>query len=51
MVDCYHMCLCNQCGKEWTMSCPICRKKINKIVKENELDKTEVRIIPMAVSD
>ena len=51
MVDCYHMCLCAQCGKEWKLSCPICRAKINKIVKENELNKDKVRIMPMAVSD
>jgi len=49
MVDCYHMCLCADCAEEWTMSCPICRANITKIVKEDELDKTEVRIIPMAV--
>ena len=51
MVDCYHMCLCAECGIEWKMSCPICRTKIKKIVRENELDKTEVKIIPMAVCD
>ena len=52
MVNCYHMCLCSECASQWKLSsCPVCRQKIIKIVKENELDKNEVRIIPMAVSD
>ena len=50
MVDCYHMCLCADCAAQWTMSCPVCRANVAKIVKEDELDKAEVRIIPMAVS-
>jgi len=50
MVDCYHMCLCKGCSTKWTMSCPICRTKVRAMVRENELDKNDVRIIPMAVS-
>eukprot|EP01083_Nonionella_stella_P187489 689103_1 len=51
MVECYHMCLCLGCAAEWKMSCPICRAKVKNIVKEDSLDKSEIRIIPMAIAD
>ena len=50
MVDCHHMCLCKGCSTKWTMSCPICRSRVRMVVKEDQLDKNEVKIIPMAVS-
>ena len=33
MVECYHLCLCGDCANDWKMSCPICRKKIEKTIE------------------
>jgi len=50
MEGCYHMCLCSGCAAKWKMSCPICRTAVRRMVREDEVDKNEERIIPMAVS-
>eukprot|EP01084_Bolivina_argentea_P088219 159307_1 len=50
MVKCHHMCLCEDCASEWRMPCPICRSTVDRIVKENQLDKNKIKIFPMSVS-
>lgn len=33
MVPCGHQCICDVCAKQLNKECPICRKRVNQVVK------------------